>query len=92
MGCIKFLISGKVQKVYYRKYVSQALDKAGYIGYIKNLIDGSVEVAFKNEPNMDISKILSILQEGSPKSEVKTVEMGACKDEIKFNNRFEVRY
>ncbi len=92
MNCIKFLIFGKVQKVYYRKYISQALNKEGYIGYIKNLSDGSVEVVVKNYANMDISKILSTLQKGSPKSEVNSIEMGECSEEIIFNQKFEVRY
>ena len=92
MGCAKFIVSGKVQRVFYRKYVSQALQKEGFIGYIKNLTDGTVEVAIKTEPNQNISKVLDILYKGSPKSEVKAISMDMCKENITFNNRFEVRY
>jgi len=93
MGCAKFIVKGKVQGVFYRKYISQAMNKRGFIGYVKNLKDGSVEVVVKIEPNQNISEILEILNEGSPKSEVETITMDLCnEDSIKFNNIFEVRY
>ena len=92
MGCAKFIVKGKVQRVFYRKYVSQALAKAGYIGYIKNLSDGTVEVVLKTNPNQNISEVLQILNEGSPKSEVTGVEMSMCEESINFTNSFEVRY
>ncbi len=92
MGCAKFIVKGKVQRVYYRKYVSQALNRAGYIGYVKNLKDGTVEVVLKTEPNQNISEVLEILNEGSPKSEVSEIEMSMCDKEVQFTNSFEVRY
>jgi len=92
MNCIKFLVFGKVQKVFYRKSVSNILSLKGYIGYVKNLPDGSVEVVLKSSSVENIADILEILNEGSPKSEVSSVEMGSCSDDIKFSTRFEVRY
>ena len=92
MNCIRFLIFGQVQKVFYRKYVSQALGKIGFVGYIKNLSNGSVEVTIKSEPNQNISNILEILNQGSPKSKVESINMDSCNENIKFNKKFEVRY
>ena len=92
MGCVKFIIKGKVQRVFYRKYVSSALAKAGYIGYIKNLSNGDVEVVLKTTPNQNISQVLDILNEGSPNSEVKSIQMQECDSEVEFSNSFEVRY
>jgi len=92
MGCAKFIVKGRVQRVYYRKYVSQSLAKAGYIGFVKNLNEGSVEVTLKTEPNQNISEVLKILNEGSPKSEVSSIEMSICNENVKFSNSFEVRY
>ena len=92
MGCVKFIIKGKVQRVFYRKYVSNALANAGYIGYIKNLSNGDVEAVLKTEPNQNISQVLNILNEGSPNSEVKSIQMQECDSEVKFSNSFEVRY
>jgi len=92
MECLKFIVKGKVQGVYYRKFVSLAMNKAKYIGYVKNLPDKSVEVVVKNQDGLNIKDILDILYEGSPKSEVSSVEMVECDKDIKFNNSFEVRY
>ena len=44
MEWYRFIIFGKVQGVYYRKSVSQALMKKQFKGYIRNLSDGTVEV------------------------------------------------
>jgi acylphosphatase len=92
MDCLKFIVSGKVQGVYYRKFVTQAMNKRKIIGYVKNLPDGNVEVVVKNSKDLNIKDILDILYEGSPKSEVKAVDMVACEDKINFSNSFEVRY
>jgi len=92
MDCLKFIVSGKVQGVFYRKYVSQAMNRGKFIGYVKNLQDGNVEVVVKNSKDLNIKDILDILYKGSPKSEVKAVDMVVCEDNIKLNNNFEVRY
>ncbi len=92
MSCAKFIVSGKVQRVFYRKHVSNILRNKGYIGYIKNLSNGDVEVVVKNEPGMNMAEILEILYEGSPKSEVEAVNIGDCSENITFSNTFEVRY
>ncbi len=92
MNCIKFLIYGKVQQVFYRKYVSNNLTKAGFTGYIKNLPNGSVELIIKKEKDLDISKILNIINQGSPKSEVESIEMSECLEKIDFNVGVNVIY
>ncbi len=92
MSCAKFIVSGKVQRVYYRKHITNAMRENGFVGYVKNLNNGDVEVVVKNEPGMNIADILKILNEGSPKSEVEAITMGECSDEIVFSKIFEVRY
>jgi len=92
MNCLKFIVSGKVQGVYYRKFVSQAMNKSKFIGYVKNLNDGDVEVVVKNQEGLNIKDIFDILYAGSPKSEVKFVDMVMYDYSINFNNSFEVRY
>ena len=44
MEWYRFIISGKVQGVFYRKSVSQEMMVKQFKGYIKNLSDGTVEV------------------------------------------------
>ena len=91
MGCTKYIVKGKVQGVFYRKYVSKNFREKGYIGYVKNLNDGSVEVVIKQEPNQNITEILEIIKEGSPKSIVESISIAKC-EETNFSNSFEVRY
>jgi acylphosphatase len=92
MSCLKFIIFGQVQGVYYRKYVSQAMNKKSFKGFIKNLEDGSVETVLQNTDSLNIKDIFDILYEGSLKSIVKSVEMVECKESVEFKNLFEVRY
>jgi len=92
MECLQFIVSGKVQGVYYRKYTVNALRELGIVGYVKNLKDGNVEVVIKNNPNLNIAIILDKLKEGSPNSRVENISMQECKEIPNFSNSFEVRY
>ena len=92
MQVLKFISKGKVQGVFYRKYITQAMNKELIKAYIKNLSDGSVECVVKNDSNLDINKILDILYKGSPNSSVESVEMKVENCDINFSSIFEVRY
>jgi len=92
MDCLRFLVKGRVQGVYYRKYVSKKMNDKKIKGFIKNLQSGEVEVLVKNEKDLNIKEIFDILYEGSPKSEVKEVDMQISQENIEFKNSFEVRY
>jgi len=92
MQLLKFISKGNVQGVFYRKYISKAMNQEGIAGYIKNLPDGSVESVVKIDEKADINKILNILYQGSPKSDVKSVEMFPINENINLSNMFEVRY
>ena len=85
----KFIITGKVQGVYYRKNIEANALTNNFSGYVKNLEDGSVEACV----TCDVTKLdifLDILQKGSPNSIVEKVEQYSC-DEI-FTGLFEIRY
>jgi len=92
MQILKFISTGKVQGVYYRKHITQAMNKEHIKGYIKNLPDGTAECVIKNDSNLEINKILDILYTGSPKSSVESVQMEVADEEISFSPIFEVRY
>ena len=75
MKWIRCIIKGKVQHVFYRKFVSQAMQRAGFKGYVKNLSDGSVEALFfVYDEEEELSKAHVILKEGSPMSRVESIE------------------
>ena len=73
MKTYKFLISGKVQGVWYRKFVSENAKKRNFKGYVKNLPDGIVEAVANIENEDRLKEFIDILKEGSPYSEVKNI-------------------
>jgi len=92
MECLQFIVTGKVQGVYYRKYIVNNMRQLGIVGFVKNLKDGNVEVVIKNNPNLNIADILDTLNQGSPNSKVKNISMQECQKIPQFSNSFEVRY
>jgi acylphosphatase len=91
MEWYRFIIVGKVQGVFYRKSVSQALMKKQFKGYIQNLNDGTVEVVAEIFDD-DLDTFIDILKEGSPLSDVKEVNYTII-DDAQFNtDGFEIRY
>jgi len=73
MDIYRFIIKGKVQKVFFRKSVSQNAMKAGYRGTIKNLPDGTVEV-YAMLLDDELNDFLTLLRQGSFLSEVSDIE------------------
>ena len=90
MKTYRFLTSGKVQGVWYRKFVSENAKKRGFKGYVRNLPDGRVEAVANIENPQRLEEFLEILKEGSPLSVVENIEF----EEIPFENfeDFEIRY
>ncbi|GEM_PF-6377745 len=61
----RFISYGKVQHVYYRKFISGAMMRAGFNGYVRNLDDGTVEtVVFIIDEENDLPRAMKILKEG----------------------------
>ena len=89
MGTYKFLVSGRVQGVLYRKFVSENAKKHGFKGYVKNLPDGIVEAVSNIENEDRLKEFVEILKEGSPYSEVKNIKYFKI-EPIEFEN-FEIR-
>ncbi len=91
MEWYRFVISGRVQGVFYRKSVSQALMKKQFKGYIQNLPDGTVEVVAEVFDDA-FDTFMQILKEGSPLSAVEDITYEII-DDAQFNtDGFEVRY
>ena len=92
MKAYRFLVSGKVQGVFYRKSIKQMASLGQIQGYIRNLASGDVEVvAYLWEDQ--INDMLAILQNGSPMSEVENIsyeEVELDEDEIVYDG-FEIR-
>ena len=91
MESYRLLVSGKVQHVYYRKFVSQALMRSGIQGYVKNREDGTVEVVVRIYDDM-LDTVLGILQQGSPLSEVSDIRSEILEEDDIVYDGFEIRY
>jgi len=85
MYTYRFIVHGKVQGVYYRGTVSQAMKAAHFNGTIKNVEDGTVEV-YVTLSDDDYAIVISILEEGSPKSVVDNITQSLCEE--KFTDGF----
>jgi acylphosphatase len=84
----KFIISGKVQGVYYRVNIQKNAINSGYNGYVKNLSDGRVEACVTcDESNID--NFIEILKRGSQSSKVTKIIQEECSEH--FSNSFTIR-
>ena len=91
MEWYRFIIFGKVQGVFYRKFVSQAMMKKQYKGYIQNLDDGTVEVVAEVFDD-DFDTFMAILNEGSPSSVLEDIRYDIIHDAEFTTDGFEIRY
>ncbi len=90
MESYRIIISGKVQHVYYRKFISQALQKIGIQGYIKNLPNGTVEVVARIYDD-EIEMVIEALEKGSPLSSVEEVTPQTLDEDDILYDGFEIR-
>ena len=91
MEWYKFIVFGKVQGVFYRKSVSQAMMKKQYKGYIQNLDNGTVEVVAEVFDD-DFDTLMGILKAGSPLSLVEDIQYLIINDVEFTTDGFEIRY
>ncbi|MBA1421355.1 MAG: acylphosphatase [Epsilonproteobacteria bacterium] len=91
MEWYRFIIFGRVQGVYYRKSVSQAMMKKQFKGYIQNLSDGTVEVVAEVFDD-ELDTFIQILKEGSPLSNVDDIQYTIINDAQFETDGFEIRY
>jgi acylphosphatase len=69
-----FLITGKVQGVFFRAHMQRVAKSLGFTGWVKNLPDGSVE-AIVEGPEINLAALLDWCQEGPPCANVSEVEV-----------------
>jgi acylphosphatase len=70
--CIKAIVSGKVQRVFYRYNTQQKALELQLLGWAKNLENGDVEVVACGNAK-DIQQLLDWLWQGPKAAEVKNV-------------------
>jgi len=67
------MVIGRVQGVNYRRFVVEMAQALGYVGYVKNMNDGSVEVVINATYEEDLEFFISKLYDGSMFSDVHDV-------------------
>jgi len=91
MESYRLIVHGKVQGVFYRKFIAQKLRQMGVRGYVRNLPDGTVEVVVRATEE-ELEAIRQALEEGSPLSEVERIEMEYLGEDDLLYDGFEIRY
>ena len=74
MKRIYVTISGKVQKVFFRTFVNRNAILLKLTGYIKNLIDGSVEAVFEGD-HENLIQIIEICKKGPVNAIVENIQI-----------------
>jgi acylphosphatase len=74
--CKHFVVTGKVQGVWYRKHTQQKAKKFGLVGWVRNGDDGSVELVASGKPDA-LAKLEKWLWRGPLLARVNSVEANA---------------
>lgn len=74
MTASRFLVSGRVQGVYFRASARERALALGLAGYARNLADGRVEVVAEGEAGA-LAQLQRWLHEGPPAARVDSVEI-----------------
>ena len=85
---IHIMVSGKVQKVWFRKYTQDKATELGITGWVKNLFNNAVEIIA--EGDMDsLTELTGWLQNGPPLAEVRKLSIEWHQSENMFES-FEI--
>jgi acylphosphatase len=87
--CRRFLVSGRVQGVFYRASSCDAARALGLNGWVRNLADGRVELMACGEP-AQLDALAAWLWEGPPHAKVERVT--AHDEPAASFDGFDVRY
>ncbi|OHA64375.1 MAG: acylphosphatase [Candidatus Wildermuthbacteria bacterium RIFCSPHIGHO2_01_FULL_48_25] len=71
---VHLFITGRVQGVLFRDYTKNAAKEFGVFGFVKNLLDGRVEIVCEGEKE-SVEKFLEWCKQGSPLSKVENAEV-----------------
>ena len=72
-----FLISGKVQRVGYRKWLQRTAFSLGLVGSVENLANGRVQATLQGS-EMALSEVLKRMMQGPEKAAVKNIRCETC--------------
>ena len=73
MGCVRFVVSGRVQGVFFRASTREEAQRLGLTGHARNLADGTVEVVACGD-DAALAQFERWLALGPPLAQVSRVE------------------
>ncbi len=88
--CIKAIVRGRVQGVFFRAYTEEEARRQGLVGWVRNLADGDVEAMICGSAE-NIESMIKWLHTGSPMADVKEVFVSGIEPMEQLEN-FEIRY
>jgi acylphosphatase len=80
VSAARFVVSGKVQGVFFRASARDRANALGLRGFAKNLTDGRVEVLVAGD-DAAIDELAAWLREGPPMARVEDLERMPARDE-----------
>lgn len=86
----RFIISGKVQGVGYRRFVQKLCLNKNYVGWVRNLDNGSVEALIAAE-ELEFSEIEQQLKKGPLFSKVVEIQKTKIENSKELPGSFEIR-
>jgi len=87
MGCVRFVVSGRVQGVFFRASTREEALRLGLTGHARNLPDGNVEVVACGD-DAALAQLERWLALGPPLAQVIRVERSAA--DITVPERFRI--
>jgi len=92
MSAARFLVHGRVQGVGFRWFVSRQAHTLGVTGYVRNLVDGSVEVLASAADPAVLQRLEEMLGRGPRGAAVVSVEREDRPDEsLPIMRSFDIR-
>ncbi|MBI2507977.1 acylphosphatase [Candidatus Woesearchaeota archaeon] len=70
----KIIISGKVQGVFFRRFIYESAVKLGLKGFVRNTEDGKVEAVFEGKKE-DINKIIELCRKGPAAAKIENIKI-----------------
>lgn len=70
----KIILSGKVQGVFFRKFICENAVKLGLKGYVKNTADRNVEAVFEGEKEK-IKSMIELCRKGPESAKVENIKI-----------------
>lgn len=92
MLCRSYVVTGRVQGVFYRASTQEAASRLGLVGWVRNCDNGSVELLACGEQSV-LKQLEDWLWQGPRYAQVSGVEVSARDSEegLKFSD-FSIRY